>query len=179
MLPYEISILQIPNRYFSYDIQQRMIQGAEIFGKGNDSEMNREAIWKRDFIGVCMSCFFVFLTFYTLIPTLPVYAVNKFHATNTQVGLILTCFALAALISRPFAGIWMERFGKKRVLMAATGLFLVATMFYLVVGNYWLLIVLRVVHGFAFGVATSSTGTIAADVVPKKRMGEGLGYYGM
>jgi MFS family permease len=141
--------------------------------------MKKDAIWARDFIGVCMSCFFVFLTFYTLVTTLPLYVVNQFHSDTTQVGLVLTVFVIAALVSRPFAGLGMEKFGKKRVLIFSVLLFLVACLLYFVISNYAFLIVLRAVHGFSFGIATSATGTIAADVVPKKRMGEGLGYYGM
>lgn len=140
---------------------------------------HKEIIWERNFISICLSCFFVFICFYSLVPTLPLFAKDKFHSDNTQIGLILTVYALAALVSRPFAGVWMKKFGKKQMAIAATALYAAASLAYFAVNSYWLLIALRIVHGFAFGIATTATGTIAADVVPKKRMGEGLGYYGM
>lgn len=141
--------------------------------------MNKEPIWGRNFISICLSNFFVFATFYTLVTTLPVYVIDKFNANNTEVGLILTFFVVAALISRPLAGPWMQKFGGKKVFLAAAVLFLIASALYLVSNNLWFLMALRMVHGFSFGVATSSAGTIAAYVVPKKRTGEGLGYFGM
>lgn len=141
--------------------------------------MEKEQIWGRNFISICACCFFVYMCFYSLLPTLPIYVKGAFHADNGQLGMLLTAYALAALISRPFAGVWMDRFGKKQLLLASAGIYLVASFFYLVVGNYWMLILLRVIHGFSFGLATAVTGTIAADILPKNRMGEGLGYYGM
>ncbi|MGC5324676.1 MFS transporter [Brevibacillus sp. SYSU BS000544] len=141
--------------------------------------MDKEQMWSRNFISLCICCFFVYICFYSLLPTLPIYAKEAFHVDNTQIGLLLTTYALAALVSRPFAGVWMDRFGKKQLLFVSTIVYLVASFLYLVVGNFWALILLRVVHGFSFGIATSVTGTIAADILPKTRMGEGLGYYGM
>lgn len=141
--------------------------------------MNQNRIWGRNFISISLSIFFMYLTFYTLVPTLPVYAIGQFHATNTQVGLLLTVFALAALVSRPMAGPWMKRFGPRRVFLTAAFFFLAVSSLYLVGSNLSFLLILRAVHGFTFGVATSSAGTIAAYVVPKQRTGEGLGYFGM
>jgi MFS family permease len=141
--------------------------------------MDHDRIWGRNFISICLSALFVYLTFYTLVATLPVYAVHTFNANNTQVGLILTVFVIAALVSRPMAGPWMKKFGAKKVFLAAAMLFLVASSLYLASNTLWFLLGLRVVQGFAFGIATSSAGTIAAYVVPKGRTGEGLGYFAM
>jgi MFS family permease len=37
----------------------------------------------------------------------------------------------------------------------------------------------RLIHGLAFGVASTATGTIAAEVIPDERRGEGTGYFAM
>ena len=47
--------------------------------------------------------------------------------------------------------------------------------FYLGATSIFILLVLRFIHGFSFGLAAS--GTIAADVIPEDRRGEGMGYY--
>lgn len=141
--------------------------------------MDHDRIWGRNFVSVCLSALFVYLTFYTQVATLPVYAVDTFQANNTQIGLILTVFVIAALVSRPLAGPWMKRFGAKPVFLAAALLFLGASGLYLISNTLWFLLALRAVHGFAFGVATSAAGTIAAYVVPRRRTGEGLGYFAM
>src|SRR5699024_10029463 len=41
------------------------------------------------------------------------------------------------------------------------------------------LIVVRVIQGVGWGFSTTATGTIATDLIPPKRRGEGLGYYGL
>ena len=140
---------------------------------------NRDNIWDRNFVSISLSCFFVFFCFYSLIPTLPLFVKDRFHADQSQIGFILTVFAVASLVSRPFAGMWLNRFGKKRVVVAAAFIYAVASLAYVLVDSYPLLIVIRVVHGFMFGIATAAAGTIAVEVLPKHRLGEGLGYYGM
>src|SRR5690625_646948 len=38
---------------------------------------------------------------------------------------------------------------------------------------------MRVVQGIGFGFSTTATGTIATDIIPPKRLGEGMGYFGL
>ncbi|WP_019004495.1 MFS transporter [Cohnella laeviribosi] len=139
----------------------------------------RDNVWNRNFVSISLSCFFVFFCFYTLIPTLPLFAKDRFHADQSQIGFILTVFALASLASRPFVGMLLDRFGKKRVVVAAAFIYAAASLAYVMVDSYPLLVAIRIVHGFMFGIATAAAGTIAVDVLPKHRLGEGLGYYGM
>ena len=37
----------------------------------------------------------------------------------------------------------------------------------------------RLLHGFAFGIAGTATGTIIAQVIPMSRKGEGIGYFAL
>ncbi|RYD03054.1 hypothetical protein N752_21830 [Desulforamulus aquiferis] len=50
---------------------------------------------------------------------------------------------------------------------------------YYFVTSLTLLFVLRVVHGFTWGFTTTGAGTVASDIVPAARRGEGMGYYGL
>ena len=45
--------------------------------------------------------------------------------------------------------------------------------------HFNVLLLLRFFQGISFSLATTVTGAIAADLVPAKRRGEGLGYFGM
>ena len=49
----------------------------------------------------------------------------------------------------------------------------------LVAGTLTLFILLRIVHGVAFGTVTVGGNTIVIDIMPSSRRGEGLGYYGL
>lgn len=42
-----------------------------------------------------------------------------------------------------------------------------------------LLIIIRILHGAAFGLTSTATGTIVADIIPHDRRGEGIGYYAL
>ena len=48
-----------------------------------------EKMWNRDFILLTLSNFFMCITYYALISTLPVYLVNELYAGKSQVGLVL------------------------------------------------------------------------------------------
>lgn len=43
----------------------------------------------------------------------------------------------------------------------------------------FLFLIVRLLHGFAWGWSTTANGTAAVELVPTKRLGEGMGYYGL
>jgi MFS family permease len=49
----------------------------------------------------------------------------------------------------------------------------------LIKGGIWQFILLRVLHGFAFGALNTTGNTLVIDVMPSSRRGEGLGYFGV
>ena len=69
--------------------------------------------------------------------------------------------------------------GSRRVLVIGTLLYIITSTLYFAAINLPLLILMRFLHGFAFGVANTATGTIAAQIIPRGRHGEGIGYYSM
>ena len=56
---------------------------------------------------------------------------------------------------------------------------MVSSFIYLIVDHIAVLVILRIIHGASFGMATTATGTVAADLLPLKRKGEGIGYYAL
>ncbi|WP_028399302.1 MFS transporter [Ectobacillus panaciterrae] len=136
-------------------------------------------LWTKDFINVSGSSFFLFLTFYALLVTLPIYALQSLHGRESEAGLIVTVFLISAIISRPLTGQWIQRFGKRPVLITSLLIFGAACAFYFIPNSMTGLLVLRFFHGIGFGMATTATGTIVADIIPDFRRGEGMGYYAM
>ncbi|MBW7459545.1 MFS transporter, partial [Paenibacillus sepulcri] len=76
------------------------------------NSMNHHKIWTRDFVAICLSSFFIFLNFYMLATTLPQYVSERLSASGQQMGLVITVYVLAAVIMRPLAGQWVDRYGK-------------------------------------------------------------------
>ncbi|MFJ7728185.1 MFS transporter [Neobacillus sp. NPDC097160] len=141
--------------------------------------MNKPKLWTKDFISVSLSNFFLFLTFYILLVTLPSYAMDELHSSSSLAGLMTTVFLLSAIVSRPLAGQWLERGNHKKVLLTALILFAGASLFYFFPKTISGYLVVRLLHGVGFGVATTAVGTIVADIIPASRRGEGMGYFVM
>ncbi|MED4755526.1 MFS transporter [Brevibacillus choshinensis] len=141
--------------------------------------MQKQPLWTRDFIKICLSSLFLFITYYALVATLPVYIMDTLRGGEQEVGLALTAFIIAAVIVRPIAGKWVDELGKKKVAILASALFMVSTFTYFGVISLFFLLALRFVHGLSFGFATTAMAAIATDLVPEERKGEGIGYYAL
>jgi MFS family permease len=139
--------------------------------------MNKPKLWTKSFISISLSNFFLFLTFYVLLVTLPVYAIQEFHSNASEAGLMTTVFLFSAIISRPLAGQWMEKAGHKKVLLTALIIFAGASLLYFSPKTIIGFLVIRLLHGVGFGMATTAAGAIVADLIPISRRGEGMGYF--
>lgn len=140
--------------------------------------MNRERIWTRSFLTICLSSFFIFMNFYLLATTLPQFVSDSLSGSGQQMGLVITIYVLAAVLLRPLAGQWVDRYGKKTAIIALA-LFFACTVMYAGIHSLIVLLVLRAIHGGSYGVASTTTGAIASDLVPDRRKGEGIGYFSM
>lgn len=142
--------------------------------------MNREQnLWNRDFVAVCFSSFFLFMTFYILAVTLPIFVTDSLRGGQEQIGLVMTVFVIAAVIFRPLAGKWIDELNKRKIIMLSLLLFMGCTAVYMVIDNFYALLALRFIHGIGFGIAATATGAIAVGLVPDHRKGEGIGYFSL
>lgn len=110
--------------------------------------------------------------------TLPIYAKNL-TGTSVYAGLIMTVYTLAALASRPITGYLNDRLGRVRMLIGGAALCAVACYLYKYSAVITMLILFRILHGIGFGIHSTSGATVAADVIPRDRMSEGLGIFGL
>ncbi|SEN87188.1 Predicted arabinose efflux permease, MFS family [Mesobacillus persicus] len=138
---------------------------------------NQPRLWTKNFISVSVSNFFLFMTFYFLLVTMPVYVLNELKGKESEAGLATTVFLLSAIIIRPIAGRWIEKFGARSILLSALVLFSLVTLLYLYADSILVLMVIRFIHGIGFGMATTATGSIVAAIIPDSRRGEGMGYF--
>ncbi|WP_234978382.1 MFS transporter [Bacillus tuaregi] len=136
-------------------------------------------LWTKDYIFVCLTTFLMFLNYYYLLVTIPIYLIQDLQGNTAQAGILVAVFYVAAIFIRPFAGQWIEAYGMKKALIASLAIYLGAAIMYLFTDSLMSLAILRFVHGIGFGMITTSLGTIVADIIPKGRKGEGMGYYGL
>ena|GEM_PF-26140 len=104
---------------------------------------------------------------------------NVLHATASQGGLATGLFILGGLIARMTSVRIIEKAGYKKILYLGLCIYLGTSLLYFTASNLTVLYIVRLMHGFGFGMSATTTGTIAAKLIPKERQGEGIGYYGL
>ncbi|MFJ7940366.1 MFS transporter [Peribacillus sp. NPDC096622] len=142
-------------------------------------DQSRTRLWTKDFVIVSSINFFITLIFYLLMVTLAIYAVNELDASTSEAGLISGIFIIGTLIGRLFIGRFIDSIGRKKTLFIGLIFFTLTTLLYFVDLGIGFLLVNRLIHGMAMGMASTATGTIVAQIIPATRKGEGIGYYSM
>ncbi|WP_404800826.1 MFS transporter [Guptibacillus algicola] len=142
------------------------------------TQIPKDKIWTRDFIFICFSNFFIFAGFQMTLPTLPLF-VNKLGGSDQLIGLVVGVFTLSALLIRPWSGHMLESYGRRFVYLIGLFVFVLSVGSYAFTGSLALLFLMRIVQGLGWGMSTTAVGTIATDLIPPKRRGEGMGYFGL
>ncbi|RJX28288.1 MAG: MFS transporter [Dethiobacter sp.] len=133
-------------------------------------------LWTWNFILLFLSSLTVFLCFHSLIPTLPAY-IERFGGTTKTAGLAIASLTLAAVMVRPFAGWALDKFGRKLIFLVGLFVFLIPSIIYIWMIPVVLLIVFRFIQGLGWGVCNTASPTVASDIVPPERLGEGMGFF--
>ena len=123
--------------------------------------------------------FLLFFGFWQLIPVLPFYLSEAFSTDNSTIGIILSCYTVAALCIRPFSGYFLDSFARKPLYLLAYFIFMSMFAGYIIASSLTLFILFRIIQGFSFGIVTVGGNTVVIDIMPSSRRGEGLGYYGL
>lgn len=138
----------------------------------------RSKIWTKDFIMIVFANLFIFLAFQMSIPTLPLY-VREIGASERFIGLVVGIFTFSALLVRPKAGQWIDSKGRAPVFLIGLVILALSTYSLAVSFTIIVLLVVRIVQGIGWGLSNTASGTVASDLVPRDRRGEGLGYFGL
>ena len=139
----------------------------------------KDKLITKNYIEILAANFLLFFGFWLLMPVLPFYLAEVFDANKTTIGVVLSCYTIAALCIRPFSGYLLDTFARKPLYLLAYFTFTAIFGGYLIAGTLTLFILFRIIHGVSFGMVTVSGNTIVIDIMPSSRRGEGLGYYGL
>ncbi len=94
-------------------------------------------------------------------------------------GMMTTFFMIAAIITRSMIGYVIQKVNVKILNMAVIILLAVLIFSLSKINSIPFLLFVRVLQGICFGILSTSITTMATNAMPEKRMGEGIGYYGM
>jgi len=123
--------------------------------------------------------FLLYFGFWLILPILPFYLRDVFHEPKGLIGIILSCYTVAALCIRPFSGYLLDTFARRPLYLLSYAVFTALFAGYILSATLSIFILLRVFHGFSFGAVTVGGNTLVVDIMPSARRGEGLGYYGL
>lgn len=140
----------------------------------------KDRLFTRNYIFVCIAAFLMSFSFFILVPTLPLYLTKTFGISPALVGVVLSCYVVAVLCIRPMTGFVADTLPRKSVYVASYTVFVLSFLgYFFITETLALFILLRIFHGFSFGMLTTAGNTLVIDVMPSSRRGEGLGYYGV
>lgn len=107
----------------------------------------KEKLWNSNYIKVWTGNFLMYFAFMLLTPLLPLYLTDTYGADKQVIGLVLSGYAVAALLIRPFSGFFVDSFPRKMMLLIFY--FLTAAFFggYLVAGSLTAFAMFRMLHG--------------------------------
>lgn len=138
----------------------------------------KQTIWTKDFIEITIINLLIFCGFQMLMPTLPLY-VKSLGGTDSVIGWVTGITTIACLLIRPFSGMYLDKHGRKGVLLAGIGGIIVVTLAYKWFPVIGIILGIRFLHGLGWGAASTASNTVATDAIPKDRFGEGMGFFSL
>jgi MFS family permease len=135
-------------------------------------------LWTKAFVAITVVNFLLFSGFHMLTSTLALYT-ESLGASELVIGIVTSSTTIAGIIVRPVVGAALDKYGRK-------GLFLVGILGLCIsitavpwVPLISIVLALRIAQGVAWAIANTAASTIVADVIPKDRFGEGIGFFGL
>ncbi|WP_461213306.1 MFS transporter [Lacticaseibacillus sp. GG6-2] len=94
-------------------------------------------------------------------------------------GFIAAVMNLTSLLFRPFAGQLTDRVSKFRLALIGGCLLLIAGIGYATAVSGWMIAIVRIINGLGFALCSVCMATWLSGLLPRDRIGAGMGYYGM
>ena len=141
--------------------------------------MSKEKLWTKEFILISLINFLIMMVYFLLIVTISPYALEEFNTSTSVAGLVSGIFIIGSLVGRLMTGRIIQYRGSRKTILVGLIFFIITTALYYAAINLPLLLIIRFLHGIAVGIASTAAGTIVAQIIPKNRRGEGIGYFSM
>ena len=137
----------------------------------------REPLWTKNFSLIWLINLAVMSWSFMLNASFPIYILDL-GGTEMLVGITVAAVGVAALTTRPLTGWMMDNSSRSSMLRVGIVLLLTISAILFFVPILLVAVIARILGGFMFAAATTSTHTNAADSIPKSRFGEGIGILG-
>ena len=141
-----------------------------------DSKQTANSRERMAVLALAMSAFVLNLNSNVMGALLP-FIKNEFDFQDDGAAWLLAAAGIGSAAGAFFVADVARGFGRRTVLVVSLSLFAVASLLHIVVSAYWGLFGLRVVAGFATGLAYATASAAAADIAPYERRGAVMGRF--
>jgi len=152
----------------------------QIIPKKPDNKRNSidkpESFLSKDFLLMMLGAMGLAFMNQIYLASLPLY-MDKLGKLAFHAGLLSTVYGALAIVTRPVAGVLYDRVGRKKMLITGAAICAVACFFFSQTTVLLVLLLIRSFHGIGFGMYSTCAGAGAADIIPKKRLAEGMGIF--
>lgn len=121
-------------------------------------------LWTNHFMRICITNFLLFISLYMLFPVIPQVMAERLGVSMGETGIMFVFFTLGMFLVGPFHAYLVDAYKRKNVCMFSFITMVAATAGYAFVSNITELLLLCLVQGVSFGMATTAGITIAIDV---------------
>ena len=141
--------------------------------------MSGGGIFTRDFcldaiISACCG-----LNYFAILINITAFATSTFGCSEAEAGLSAGMYVIGGLFSRLLLGKYIELVGRRKMLIISECFALAMSALYFFVTSMPMLYAVRFLHGIGYGIAITCTTDIIARVLPREKLGEGMGYFSL
>ena len=140
------------------------------------TEVTRERLVTPAFVVLAAATLAFFVAGGIVLPAAPQFAKGPLGASETEVGLAIASFAIAALVMRPVVGWASDRFGRRPLLVGGAAVSIVALVLHLVADTLPLFIAARSLFGAGEAFFFVACLAAAGDLAPPARRGEAFSF---
>ena len=118
-----------------------------------------------------------FLDTFIQLPIITPYAMDL-GASHLLAGSIVAIYSLTNMVGNIFGGHWIDRYGRKRLLLLGMLFVAIILLFYPLAQNGWQLFIIRFFHGLAGGVLIPAAFAYVGDISKAKTRGRTMAFTG-
>lgn len=135
-------------------------------------------IWNKKFILLFITNLLMMATFYASVPIIPIYC-QEIGITGSKIGIVLTSMSVTTVLFRPFAGYILDNYNRYYVYILFLALFCLPFLGFAAFPVFAVLVLLRLYMGVVYSVCGSATTTLAGDVLPADKVGQGINRFAL
>lgn len=134
-------------------------------------------LWTVDFVLNILSGHLMFVSYTSLLTILPAYIMHR-GGQPWQLGLIIGSMAITGVITRPFTGKFIVKYGSKTMSMIGSFILGLGAILFIPGFSPWLILPGRLIQGIGMAMSPVAAQTIVANLAPDARRAEAMSYMG-